>query len=116
MKNTDDASSYVGLWVTADNYVRQELLPGGRYVEARGTTEQAYTGRYTITGTHIDYADDSGFTADGDFINEVPPPRRHASVSSRELLGQRNLTHRQVAEGRAGHARPSVATRAGPPT
>lgn len=71
MKNTDDASSYVGLWVTADNYVRQELLPGGRYVEARGTTEQAYTGRYTITGTHIDYADDSGFTADGDFINEV---------------------------------------------
>ncbi|MYU10048.1 hypothetical protein GTZ78_04915 [Streptomyces sp. SID8361] len=27
-----DACSYIGLWVTADNYVRQELLPDGRYV------------------------------------------------------------------------------------
>ncbi|MFE0419837.1 Atu4866 domain-containing protein [Streptomyces tendae] len=66
-----ETSSYIGLWVTADNHVRQELLPDGRYVEARGTTERAFTGRYTITGTHIDYVDDSGFTADGDFVDGV---------------------------------------------
>ncbi|MFE0420456.1 Atu4866 domain-containing protein [Streptomyces tendae] len=60
-----------GLWVTQDDHVRQELLPEGRYVEARGTTEQAYTGSHTIAGTHIDYVDDSGFTADGDFVDGV---------------------------------------------
>lgn len=66
-----NASSYIGLWVTEDNYVRQELLAEGRYAEARGTTKQASNGSYTITGTHIDYVDDSGFTADGDFVDGV---------------------------------------------
>jgi Agrobacterium tumefaciens protein Atu4866 len=61
---------YVGLWVTADSYVRHELLPNGRYVEARGTRERAYEGRYEVTGTHIEYWDDTGFTADGDFVDE----------------------------------------------
>ena len=59
---------YVGLWVTADGHIRHELLPEGRYVEARGSRERAYTGRYTVTGTHIDYVDDTGFSADGDFV------------------------------------------------
>lgn len=62
---------YVGLWVTEDGYIRHELLPNGRYVEARGTRERAYEGRYEVTGTHIDYWDDTGFTADGDFIDDV---------------------------------------------
>ncbi|MDX0524493.1 hypothetical protein CN059_23185 [Sinorhizobium medicae] len=62
---------YVGLWVTEDNYIRHELLPNGRYVEARGTRERAYEGRYEVTGTHIEYWDDTGFTADGDFIAGV---------------------------------------------
>lgn len=62
---------YVGLWVTADGRIRHELLPNGRYVEARGTRERAYEGRYEVTGTHIEYWDDTGFTADGDFINDV---------------------------------------------
>lgn len=62
---------HVGMWHTADGRVRHELLPGGRYVEARGTRESAYTGRYTVTGDHIDYVDDTGFTADGDFIQGV---------------------------------------------
>lgn len=62
---------YVGLWVTEDGYIRHELLPNGRYVEARGTRERAYEGRYAVTGTHIEYWDDTGFTADGDFINDV---------------------------------------------
>ena len=59
---------YVGLWVTADENIRHELLPDGRYIEARGTRERAYTGRYEVTGKHIDYWDDTGFTADGVFV------------------------------------------------
>ena len=64
-------TSYVGLWVTQDGRVRHELLPNGRYDEARGTRESAYQGRYTLTGDHIDYVDDTGFTADGDFRDGV---------------------------------------------
>ncbi|MCO6391789.1 hypothetical protein GTW25_12190 [Aliihoeflea aestuarii] len=62
---------YVGLWVTEDGHIRHELLSNGRYVEARGTRERAYEGRYEVTGTHIEYWDDTGFTADGDFIDDV---------------------------------------------
>jgi hypothetical protein len=60
---------YVGLWITDDGRVRHELQPGGRYVEARGTREGAYRGRYEVRGSHIDYWDDTGFTADGDFVD-----------------------------------------------
>ncbi|MCO6717049.1 Atu4866 domain-containing protein, partial [Streptomyces sp. CHB19.2] len=31
----------------------------------------AYTGRYTVTGNHIDYVDDTGFTATGDIRDGV---------------------------------------------
>ncbi|MDR6816653.1 hypothetical protein J2X76_001826 [Neorhizobium sp. 2083] len=62
---------YAGMWVTDDNHIRHELLPNGRYVEARGTREKAYEGRYWVTGDHIDYKDDTGFTADGDFRDGV---------------------------------------------
>jgi hypothetical protein len=61
---------YVGMWVTADGYVRHNLLPNGRYDEARGNRESAYQGRYEVRGNHIDYWDDTGFTADGTFIDE----------------------------------------------
>ncbi|MPT24578.1 MAG: hypothetical protein E2577_17290, partial [Starkeya sp.] len=61
---------YVGLWVTADRYVRHELLPNGRYDEARGQRESAYRGRYEVRGAQIDYWDDTGFTADGVFVDE----------------------------------------------
>jgi Agrobacterium tumefaciens protein Atu4866 len=63
--------SYLGIWVTADGYIRHELLPNGRYDEARGDRKSAYQGNYTIKGNHIEYVDDTGFTADGDFINGV---------------------------------------------
>lgn len=59
--------SHIGLWVTADGHIRHELLPNGRYVEARGSRERAYEGRYRVVGDHIEYIDDSGFTADGNF-------------------------------------------------
>ena len=68
----NDADQYVGLWVTQDNQVRQELLSNGRYVEARGAREAAYEGDYQISGSHIEYQDDTGFHVDGDFVeNDV---------------------------------------------
>ncbi|CAH2395637.1 Atu4866 domain-containing protein [Mesorhizobium ventifaucium] len=63
--------SYVGMWVTADGHIRHNLLPNGRYDEARGNRDSAYQGRYEIRGNHIDYWDDTGFTADGTFIDGV---------------------------------------------
>ena len=60
---------YIGMWVTGNGYVRQELLPNGRYDEARGNRKSAYQGRYEVRGNHIDYWDDTGFTADGDFVS-----------------------------------------------
>jgi Agrobacterium tumefaciens protein Atu4866 len=70
--NTDiQPHKYVGMWVTADGHIRHELLANGRYVEARGAHERAYLGQYTVTTDHIDYMDDTGFTADGDFIDGV---------------------------------------------
>jgi hypothetical protein len=60
---------YTGMWMTDDGRVRHELLPTGRYVEARGNRERAYEGRYEVSGTHIEYWDDTGFTADGDFVD-----------------------------------------------
>ena len=60
---------YVGLWVTDDGRVRHELLANGRYDEARGHRQSAYRGRYEVIGSHIEYWDDTGFTADGDFVD-----------------------------------------------
>jgi len=64
-------NSYVGMWVTQDGYIRHELLPNNRYDEARGDRESAYQGRYEITGNRINYWDDTGFTADGEFRDGV---------------------------------------------
>lgn len=82
---SDDSQAshpYVGLWVTEDGHIRHELLPNNRYVEARGNRERAYLGRYEVTGTHIDYWDDTGFTADGDFRDGV---LYHAGMVLRRL-------------------------------
>ncbi|MDS7593993.1 Atu4866 domain-containing protein [Agrobacterium tumefaciens] len=73
MENTVSRNEhpYVGMWVTEDGYIHHELLPNGRYDEARGMRKSAYQGSYRISGNHIDYVDDTGFTADGDFIDDV---------------------------------------------
>jgi len=63
--------SQIGLWVTADRAVRHELRADGSYVEARGRREAAYTGRYWMEGPHIEYLDDTGFRADGDFVEGI---------------------------------------------
>ncbi|EFL27751.1 putative secreted protein [Streptomyces himastatinicus ATCC 53653] len=60
-----DPHPYLGMWVTADGYIRQELLPNGRYDEARGDRRSA------VTGNHLDYVDDTGFTATGDIRDGV---------------------------------------------
>ena len=69
--NTSDQDKYVGMWVTADGHIRHELLPGGRYDEARGRKKSAYQGRYWVEGDRIEYQDDTGFSADGDLRGGV---------------------------------------------
>ncbi|AWM91803.1 hypothetical protein DJ564_13710 [Pseudomonas sp. 31-12] len=74
MKNAKDAvhdHRYAGMWVTADGFIRHELLETGRYDEARGKNRSAYQGRYEMVGNYIQYWDDSGFTADGYFQDDV---------------------------------------------
>lgn len=65
------AHPYIGMWMTADRHVRHNLLPNGRYDEARGNRESAYQGRYEVRGNEIFYWDDTGFAADGVFIDGV---------------------------------------------
>ena len=67
----EETKGYIGMWVTANGYIRHELLSGNRYDEARGDSKSAYQGSYKVTGNHIDYKDDTRFTAEGDFINGV---------------------------------------------
>ncbi|MBC05992.1 MAG: hypothetical protein CMO10_06810 [Thalassospira sp.] len=62
---------YVGMWVTKDGHIRQELRADGRYDEARGTRQSAYQGDYQVSGNYITYQDDTGFTADGHFEDDV---------------------------------------------
>ncbi|AET62053.1 hypothetical protein HPL003_26705 [Paenibacillus terrae HPL-003] len=62
---------YVGMWVTQDGRIRQELLSNGRYDEARDHRQSAYTGSYVVEGEHIEYVDDTGFTADGEFKDGI---------------------------------------------
>jgi hypothetical protein len=64
-------NNFAGLWVTGDGHIRHELLANGRYVEARGDREKAYEGAYWVSGDHIEYKDDTGFTADGDFKDGI---------------------------------------------
>jgi len=71
MKTIEETEEYIGMWVTADGYIRHELLPENRYDEARGTRKSAYQGSYKISGNHIDYKDDTGFTADGEFKDGI---------------------------------------------
>ncbi len=70
-KTIEETKEYIGMWVTEDNHVRHNLLPNGRYDEARGHTESAYQGKYWVKGNHIEYKDDTGFTADGDFKDGI---------------------------------------------
>jgi len=70
-KTIEETKSYIGMWVTKDGYIRHELKPNNKYDEARGIKQSAYQGSYKVTGNHIDYRDDTGFSADGEFKDGV---------------------------------------------
>jgi len=67
----ENSKEYIGMWVTEDGNIRHELLLNNRYDEARGNKKNAYQGNYLVTGNHINYKDDTGFTADGEFRNGI---------------------------------------------
>ncbi|MEW2080010.1 Atu4866 domain-containing protein [Streptomyces sp. NPDC013433] len=60
-------SPRVGVWIDREGFLHQELTAGGRYDETRGGRPHAYQGRYWIDGDRIDYLDDLGFWAFGEF-------------------------------------------------
>ncbi|MFK0153202.1 Atu4866 domain-containing protein [Streptomyces sp. NPDC090493] len=60
-------SPRVGVWIDRNDFLHQELTADGRYDETRGGRPHAYQGRYRIDGDRIDYLDDLGFWAYGEF-------------------------------------------------
>ncbi|MFJ6658448.1 Atu4866 domain-containing protein [Streptomyces sp. NPDC091377] len=60
-------SPRLGVWVDRSGFLHQELTADGRYDETRGGRPHAYQGRYWIDGDRIDYLDDLGFWAYGEF-------------------------------------------------
>src|SRR5690554_6651177 len=70
-KTIEETKDYIGMWVTKDGQIRHELLSNNRYDEARGNRKSAYQGSYWVAGNHIDYKDDTGFSADGEFKDGI---------------------------------------------
>ncbi|GGJ48413.1 Atu4866 domain-containing protein [Streptomyces brasiliensis] len=60
-------SPRVGVWIDRKDFLHQELTADGRYDETRGGRPHAYQGRFWIDGDRIDYLDDLGFWAYGEF-------------------------------------------------
>lgn len=69
--SADAEHGYAGMWIDDTGFLHQELLPDGRYDETRDGRPHAYQGRYWITGDRIEYLDDLGFWAYGDFRDGV---------------------------------------------
>lgn len=67
----DSEHDYVGMWIDDTGFLHQELTADGRYDETRGGRRHAYEGRYWITGDRIEYLDDLGFWAYGEFRDGV---------------------------------------------
>ncbi|MFI8087490.1 Atu4866 domain-containing protein [Streptomyces sp. NPDC086080] len=63
-------SPRVGVWIDRNDFLHQELTADGRYDETRGGRPHAYQGRYWIDGDRIDYLDDLGFWAYGEFSGD----------------------------------------------
>ncbi|GGJ48691.1 Atu4866 domain-containing protein [Streptomyces brasiliensis] len=63
--------SYLGTWIDKQDFVHQHLTADGRYDETRGGRPHAYQGSYWISGNRIDYLDDLGFWAFGEFVDGV---------------------------------------------
>lgn len=78
-------SPRVGIWIDENDFLHQELTADGRYDETRGGRPHAYAGRYWIDGDRIDYLDDLGFWAFGEFRGDE---LHHAGYAMR--LGARS--------------------------
>lgn len=78
-------SPRVGVWMDENDFLHQELTAGGRYDETRGGRPHAYEGNYWIDGDRIDYLDDLGFWAFGEFRGDE---LHHAGYAMR--LGARS--------------------------
>lgn len=63
--------SRVGVWVDTDGFLHQELTADGRYDETRGGRPHAFQGSYWVDGNRIDYLDDLGFWAFGQFVGDT---------------------------------------------
>ncbi|MEV0481712.1 Atu4866 domain-containing protein [Streptomyces sp. NPDC050508] len=63
-------SPRVGVWIDRNDFLHQELTATGRYDETQGGRPHAYEGQYWIDGDRIDYLDDLGFWAFGEFRGE----------------------------------------------
>lgn len=61
----------LGAWSDVSRRMTQYLTPDGRYSETRHGRQNAFTGRYWLTGDRITYLDDSGFWAFGQFHRSV---------------------------------------------
>lgn len=61
----------LGTWIDEDDFVHQHLSADGRYDETRGGRPHAFQGNFWINGDRIDYRDDLGFWAFGEFSGNV---------------------------------------------
>lgn len=64
-------SPYLGMWIDESDFLYQELTADGRYDETRGGRPHAFQGSFWIDGDRIDYLDDLGFWAFGEFVDGV---------------------------------------------
>ena len=69
--HTASSDRYLGTWIDENDFVHQHLTTDGRYDETRGGRPHAFQGAYWITGDRIDYRDDLGFWAFGEFADGV---------------------------------------------
>lgn len=65
------SSPYLGMWIDQSDFLHQELTADGRYDETRGGRPHAFQGAFWIDGDRIDYLDDLGFWAFGEFVDGV---------------------------------------------
>ncbi len=57
----------LGVWIDESDFLHHELTADGRYDETRGGRPHAFQGRFWVDGDRIDYLDDLGFWAFGEF-------------------------------------------------
>jgi hypothetical protein len=75
---TPPAGNRLGTWIDENDFVHQHLTADGRYDETRGGRPHAFQGAFWISGDRIDYRDDLGFWAFGEFVGDT---LQHAGYS-----------------------------------